>query len=242
LVDAGFVHAGVPVAPAPGVTAPAVYRTPGRTAELTLPRPSLRVLLQPLRWTAGLTLVVTALVVGSNGLAWLLLPNGTRFVPMIELEQDAIMVGLLASPVLLGVLIARRVAPLWTALRWIERVGCVTALLLVQLFFVAASEAAVIASRGGIRLFEPTYQSSFLAPDGRSAHVYAGGLLGCTHEIWVSAPLSPTMTKARTVEGSPCSARPHVRWNGDRSVELIDDAGNPIHSHSSGFLFFGRGC
>jgi hypothetical protein len=217
-----------------------VYRSPGRTAEVVA-RPSWRLLLSPLGRAAGLVLVLTLPVLLLNGIESLL-PSGTRLVPMFEHSENAIAIALLGSPIVLGVLIARRVAPRWRALRCPARWAYVATLLLVQLGVVGAAEVAIFASGGGLHLFKPVYRSSASGPNGRTAHVYSGGLLGCTHDVYVSGPLSPTMTKTVSVNRSRCNERIHVRWNQDASLQVVDEDGNVVESQPTDLHLFPLGC
>ena len=146
-----------------------------------------------------------------------------------DLALDLLALSLLASPVWLGLMIAGRVAPYWRSLRPWGKVSYVGALFMIELLVLVTAEASIVATRAGEQLFEPTLQRTSLAPDGRRAHVYRGGLLSCSYEVYVAPPFGLTMKKELSVAGRGCAGpAPHVRWSADRSVHLVDNAGRVI--------------
>jgi len=232
--------------PAPA-TSNGIYRTPGRAAEIVPPPlPPLRLLLLPLGPAAGVALAIALPVVVFNIVAAVVLDGApdTRFVPAVATAQDVLALVLLASPVWLGLVIAQRVKPYFRVLRPWMKVCYAAVLLAVETSILVTAEASILASRGGPQLFEPTLKSTSFAPDGRRAHVYGGGLLSCRYEVYVAEPFGLTMEKRLTVPGHGCDEpTPHVRWNDDDSVQLVDDDGKVIEPRGSDALLpWGGGC
>ena len=209
-----------------------IYRTPGRAPDvLRAPGPSWRLLLSPAASATGLVLAIALPVLCFNVVRAVVLraSAGTRFVPALDLALDLLALSLLASPVWLGLMIAGRVAPYWSSLRPWGKISYVAALFTIELLVLVMAEASIVASRTGEQLFEPTLQSTSVAPDGRRAHVYRGGLLSCSYEVYVAPPFALTMTRQLSVPGRGCAGPvPHVRWSADRSVHLVDHAGRVI--------------
>lgn len=222
-----------------------IYRTPGRTAPAPrVPPPSLRRLLSPL---GHASLAVAALLLPLVLLNAIFDPDAahardTRLVPAVETLEDVFAVLMLGTLVLVVALVARRVAPSWSGLgRW-TKVAYVSSLVVLQAAVVLGGEAALFMSRGGLHLFEPTHKTSSTAPDGRSAHVFGGGL-GCGFEVYTAEPHALTMKRTYTRRAACDAPAPHVRWNADGSVSLVDDAGAEIpEGNGTGFHWFGGGC
>lgn len=223
-----------------------VYRTPGRaTPPERIARPTLRTLLGPLGRTVGaVALVVTSIAVfhaigpplfGTSG--------AVRFIPSLERTQDALALALPFSLVGLLVLISRRVRPSWGGLRLSGKLLYVVSALLVQAGVVAAGEAAIFVSRGGLDLFGPSHLTSRLLPDGRTAHVYTRGGLRCGYDVFVSGPLALTATRGFEISRSTClEPIPRVRSNPDGSLDLVDANDQPLESQPGSGFSFGGGC
>jgi hypothetical protein len=167
-----------------------------------------------------------------------------RFVPAVDLLEDALSIALLASPIFVAYLIARRVRPSWGGLRLWTKILYVGALVVVQSGVVIAGEMAIFSSRGGLRLFDPVYSSSAFSLDGRTAHVYTTGGLRCGYDVFVSGPFSLTGRRVLAVSRSTCvEPRPRLQWHPDGSVRLVDAANKPLESQPSPvFSLFGGGC
>jgi len=173
---------------------------------------------------------------------WLAGSPERRFIPELDVVQNAIAALAASSLVLVLVLVAKRVAPSWGGLRIRTRILYVVGVLACQLVVVAGAETALLLARGGIRLFEPTLQRTETAADGRRAYVYRGGL-GCSSVVYVAPRYSLTMTRVLDLEGTGCSgAPPHVRWKDDGGIELVDGAGAPVRSHPFPLFNWGGGC
>lgn len=225
-----------------------VYRTPGREAPDTpFPPPSRRALWSPLgRGLASVLFLAMPPILFNVFVAGPVFGVGgsVRFVPWLETIQDVVAVLLVATLAVVVHRIARRVRPSWGALRLPTKVLYVASLLVVQSALVAGGELALLQSRGGFRLFEPGYRSSSSAPDLRSAHVYEGGF-GCDYDVYVAKPFSPIMSRALHISRNQCVLpTPHVKWEKDGSVQLVDRDEKPVEAQSSGssWGFWGGGC
>lgn len=223
-----------------------VYRIPGRV----LPGP-------PPPWPSSRTLAAP-LLVASIGLAALLVPllvfnlwlapryvlaPGTSFVPGVDVVQDGAAWLLLGALPVALVLVAKRVVPQWRRFGLGARIGYVAAVVLVQLALVGGAEIALLESRGGLRLFEPTLVGSFTADDGRTAYVFRGGLLTSEFVVHVADKGSLLMTKQLVLERRNTAVPPNVRWNADGSVVLVDDTGAVLEAQPSPpFLGWFGGC
>lgn len=188
-------------------------------------------MLSPVASAAGVLLVIALPVLLFDVIRAVLLraQGDTRFVPAVDLALDLLALALLASPVWLGLMIAARIAPYWSSVRPWGRVGYVAALLVIELLVLVTAEVSIVASRNRMNLFEPTLQRTSLAPDGRRAHVYGGGLVSCRYDVYVAVPYAVTMTRQLTVAVQECTARaPRVRWGPERTVQLVDDEGRVI--------------
>jgi hypothetical protein len=199
-----------------------VYRSPGRDVEVAPPPPPrLRLLVSPL--VAPVVYVAASVV--AIGLLELLFGEGpVRLVPSIDRAEDVLAASLLLTPIAVVIGIARSVAPRWSGLRRRSRGAYVAAIVLVQLLVSFAGLAALFPLR--FRLFDPTLKQTLPAPDGRTAYLYGGGLLGCDWELYVAGPLSPTMGRVVRVSGTRCET-PEVRWEG-RDPLLLDRDGAPL--------------
>jgi hypothetical protein len=119
----------------------------------------------------------------------------------------------------------------------------VSSLIAAQLAVIVAAEAVIFTSRGGLHLFEPTHLSSRWLPDGRTAHLYTRGGLRCGYEVFVSAPLSFTATRAFGVSRATCrEPTPRIHVNPDGSLDLVDAADKPLEDEPSHGFSFGGGC
>jgi len=209
-----------------------IYRTPGRAPEPErVPAPSLRLLLSPLASAACVVSVIAVPVLLFDAIRVAVLESSadTRFVPAVALTLDLLALTLLASPVWLGLIIAGRVAPYWSSLRRWSKVSYVTALFALELLVLVTAQASIMARRTGMHLFEPTLQHTSLAPDGRRAHVYRGGLVQCRYDVYVAAPFALTMKRELSATEHGClSPAPHVRWSADHSIQLLDHDGEAI--------------
>lgn len=229
------------------VTTPnGVYRTPGRVGDVApIPLPSARTLLGPLARAAASVLLLVAPVVLFHLLVApaFALPEHAGFVPMVDHLQNAVMLLVPASLLLLVFLVARRVAPSWLGMRLPAKVLYVGAVLLLQSVVAIAGEATIFFARGGLHLFEPTWKSSTYGPAGKSAHVYREGF-GCGYDVYVSEPLAITMKRQLHVGRKSCDEPlPTVRWNASGSIDLVDRDGKPLESEATGsFLGWGGGC
>ena len=220
------------------VEANGIYRTPGRAPEPEAPPgPSLRLLLSPVASAAYVVLVIGLPVLLFDVIRTVILGSSdeTRFVPAIALALDLLALALLASPIWLGLMIAGRVAPYWRALRHWSKVSYVTALFALELLVLVTAQASLMLNRAGIQLFEPTLHHTSLAPDGRRAHVYRSGLVGCRYDVYVAAPFGLTMKRQLSSTEHGClEPPPGVRWSADRSVQLVGHDGQvivPLVSH-----------
>jgi hypothetical protein len=232
----------------PGSVIPpsAVYRTPGRVLPAApVPLPSARTLLGPLSRAAGSVLLFVAPIVLLHLVVAPAFPlqADTGFVPIFEQLENAAMVLLPASLLLLLFLVARRVAPSWSGMRLPTKVLYVGAVLLVQSAVAVAGEATIFFARGGLHLFEPTWKSSTFGPNGKSAHVYREGF-GCGYDVYVSEALAITMKRQLHVGRKSCEEPlPTVRWNPSGTIDLVDLAGKPLESEATrSFLGWGGGC
>ncbi len=227
-------------------TANGVYRTPGRTVPPErIARPKLRTLLGPLaRTLAAVGLAVTLVAVFDAIGPPLFGTSGTvRFIPSVDSMQDAVALALPLTLVALLVLITRRVRPSWGGLGLRGKVLYVLAALVAQAAVVVAGEAAIFFSRGGLDLFGPSHLTSRWLPDGRTAHVYTRGGLRCGYDVFVSAPLALTATRAFEVSRSTClEPVPRVRANPDGSLDLVDANDRPLEPQASPGFSFGGGC
>jgi hypothetical protein len=228
-------------------TAPdGIYRTPGRVSPPPrLPPPSWPTLLRPLRNTAMLAALVGVSVAFFQAIAPALLGTSdrVRLIPSIGMLEDALMLALPLTLVVLVVLVVRRVRPSWGGLRMRARLLYVTALLLAQSGVVVAAEAGIFSSRGGLRLFGPSHLASTWLPDGRTAHVYTRAGLACGYEVFVSSPLSLTATSRLELSRATCmEPRPTVHANPDGTIELRDSAGHPLEAQPSPTFSFFHGC
>jgi hypothetical protein len=225
--------------------AEAVYRTPGRVTDVAPVRlPPWRALAAPLGRAVALVALLVAPILLFNAVSAPLLdsPREVRFVPMVDHVEDALALAIVGSLLVLVALIAQRVAPSWRGVRLRSKVVYVGALLVAQTTVVLAAETAVFFSRGGLHLFEGTLKSSAVAPDGRTAHVYGGGA-SCAYEVFVAEPNALLMKRSLFVARKSCDeAIPRVRWNADRTVDLVDAAGTKLESESRGSLFGIGGC
>jgi hypothetical protein len=213
-------------------TSNGIYRTPGRVPEAErMARPPWLLLLSPLASAAAAVLAIGLPVLLFDALRMIVLRTSgdTRFVPAVDLTLDLLALALLASPVWLGLMIAGRIAPYWSALRPWGRVSYVAMLFALELLVLVTAQASIVARRAGMHLFEPTLARTSLAPDGRRAHVYRGGLVECRYDVYVARPFALTMKRQLTVGVQGCTEpTPHVRWSADRSVELVDQADRVI--------------
>jgi len=229
------------------VTTPnGVYRTPGRVIPAApIPLPSARTLLGPLLRAAAVVLLLVAPVALFHLVGAPLFPlrGDTGFVPAFEHLENAVMLLLPASLLLLVFLVVRRVAPSWRGMRLHTKVLYVGAVLLLQSLVAIGGEATVFFARGGLHLFEPTWKSSTFGPSGKSAHVYREGF-GCGYDVYVSEPLAITMKHQLHVGRKSCDEPlPRVRWNASGAVDLVDRDGKPLESQaSSPLLLWGGGC
>ncbi len=211
-----------------------IYRTPGRIEEPEHePRPPWPLLLAPLASAAIVTLVVALPVFLFDAVRAVLLRTSTetRFVPAVDLALDLLALALLASPVWLGLMIAGRIAPHWSRLCSLGKVSYVAVLFALELLVLVTAQASIVARRAHTQLFQPTLQRTSLAPDGQRAHLYKGGLLECRYEVYVASPFAVTMKRHLTVatDATHCTGpTPHVHWNADRSVELVDPGGHVL--------------
>jgi hypothetical protein len=223
-----------------------VYRTPGRVIPAgPIPLPSARTLLGPVTRAAGSVLVFVAPIVVLHLVVAPALPlqADTGFVPIFEQLENAAMLLLPASLLLLLFLVARRVAPSWRGMRLRTKVLYVVAVVCVQSVVAMAGEATIFFARGGLHLFEPTWKSSTFGPNGKSAHIYREGF-GCGYDVYVSEPLAITMKRQLHVGRKSCEEPlPTVRWNPSGAIDLVDRAGKPLESEATGsFLGWGGGC
>ena len=221
-----------------------VYRTAGRTTDAApLPRPSARTLLSPLG--KGALCLVAALLppIAFNAVAPLLVPSGTTLVPIFEFMEDTVMVAMLASPVVMLVVLWRRVRPAWRGLWLSTKIAYVVAILAAQITLVGGAEVVLFQSRGGLKLFEPVLKSTTLGPGGRTAFVYTSGGLTCGWDVKVAAPFSPVMRQALSVTRAECSEPvPTVRFRSDGTVDLVDAAGQHLDAQPSPSFSFWHGC
>lgn len=230
-----------------GVATPnGAYRTPGRAAlAARIPFPSWRTLLAPLARAAGYVALVVVAIAAFNALGPALLETAgdVRMIPAVDQMQSALSLALLASPILLVVLIVRRVRPSWGGMRRWTKLVYVASLLVLQSGVVVAAEAAIFTDRGGLHLFGPSHLRSTLSPDLRTAHVYSPGGLRCGYDVFVSGPFSLTGKRVYEISRSTClEPTPRVRWNPDGTVVLVDAAGQPLQSQPSPSFSFGGGC
>jgi hypothetical protein len=228
------------------ITPSGLYRTPGRVIPAApIPLPSARTLIAPLTRAAGSVLLFVAPIVVLHLVVAPAFPlqGDTGFVPIFEQLENAAMLLLPASLLLLLFLVARRVAPSWRGMRLPTKVLYVVALLLVQSAVAVAGEATIFFARGGLHLFEPTWKSSTFGPNGKSAHVYREGF-GCGYDVYVSEPLAITMKRQLHVGRKSCEEPlPTVRWNPSGTIDLVDRTGKPLESEAtSSFLGWGGGC
>ena len=223
-----------------------VYRTPGRVIPAApIPLPSARTLLAPLARAAASVLLLVAPVVLLHLVVAPAFPlhGDTGFVPIFDQLENVVMLLLPASLLLVVFLVARRVAPSWRGMRLRTKVLYVGAVLLLQAVVAIAGEATIFFARGGLHLFEPTWKSSTFGPEGQSAHVYREGF-GCGYDVYVSEPFAITMKRKLHVGRKSCEEPlPSVRWNDSGSIDLVDRAGKPLESETSGsFFLWGGGC
>ena len=223
-----------------------VYRTPGREApDAPIASPSRRALFSPLgRALACVLLLAIPPILFNLVLAGPVfgVPKDVRFLPSLEVIQDVIAVLMLGSIAVLVHRIVRRVRPTWIGLRLHTKVLYVAGLLVVQSALVLGAELALFQSRGGLKLFEPTYRTSTTLPDSRTAHLYAGGF-GCNYDVYVAAPFSPTMKHTLHVSRESCGEpTPRMHAKEDGSVELIDRDGKPVENNAKPWFFLGGGC
>lgn len=225
-----------------------VYRTPGRAAlGERIPPPSLRTLLAPLGRVVTFVALVVLGVAAFDALAPSLLGTSAdvRFIPSVDHVEDALALVLPLSLVALLVLIARRVRPSWRGLGARGKIAYVASAIVFQVAVVGAGEAAIFFSRGGLHLFAPSHLTSRWLPDGRTAHVYSRGGLQCGYDVFVSAPLSLTATRAFQVSRASCvEPVPHVRDNPDGTLDLLGPDEKPLEPQASPSFTFGRlgGC
>ena len=229
------------------VTTPnGVYRTPGRAVDaLPIPLPSWRTLLAPLAAAvAGVTsLVVPVVLFNCLLLPSYRLPGETSLIPLFDHLQNGAMLLVPASLLLLLFVLVRRVAPSWRGLRLRTKALYVAGLLVVQALVASGGLATMFFARGGLHLFEPTWESSTFGPKGESAHIYREGF-GCGYDVYVSEPFAVTMKHQLHVGRKSCDEPlPSVRWNPSGSIDLVDRAGKPLESESTTSLFgWGGGC
>jgi hypothetical protein len=225
----------------------APYRSPGRAAvPARIALPAWRTLLAPLARGALVVVALFAPLIAFD--AWIvprLEATGQRLIPAVEISQDVF--GACAALASLGVLVAvlaRRVVPSWQGMRRLVKVLYVALLVLAQMIVVVGAETGLFVSRGGLRLFEPTFVRSSNAPDGRVAYLYAGGLLGCALVVYVAPPYGLTMSPAAHIERNSCSQpEARVRWSRDGKPELVGPDGAQLESETlRGFLFGMGGC
>ena len=222
-----------------------MYRTPGRVIpEAPIPLPSARTLLAPLVRAAATVVVVVAPVLLFHVLAASAFPlrGNVGFVPFFDHLQDAVMLLLPASLLLVLFHVVRRVAPSWRGMRLHVKVLYVAAVLLVQSAIAIAGEATIFFARGGLHLFEPTWKSSAFGPGGKSAHLYREGF-GCGYDVYVSEPLAMTMKHRLHVGRRSCEEPlPTVRWNASGTIDLVDRDGKPLESEATPTWSWGGGC
>lgn len=167
-----------------------------------------------------------------------------RLVPEVDTFETAIAYAMLVTPLVALFVLVRRVVPLWSGLRFLQRVVYVGGLLAMQTVAVGGAEYALFLSRGGLDLFGPTLRASYPGPDGRMAHVYEGSFLGATYDVYVAEKHAITMRRKLQVSRAKlASPPPVVRWNDDGSVGLFDASGARFESEPVPILgLFVRGC
>ncbi len=220
-----------------------VYRTPGReVADAPIASPSRRALLSPLGRAFAFVLLLTAPPIVFNlylAAPVFRVPADGRFTPQLESIQDLIALLIVLSFGVLVHRIVRRVRPSWGGLRLHTKVVYVAALLVAQSAVVLGAELALFQSRGGLKLFEPTYRTSTRMPDGTTAHLYASG---CDYDVYVAEPFSPKMHRRLSISRSTCNGHaPRVHLKDDRGLELLGRDGKPLESDSKGWGWFGIG-
>jgi hypothetical protein len=191
------------------------------------------VLLPALYRSAGFVVALALLVVVVGRFA----PTtcGVRFVPAFDHAQAVLGWLVVASFLILVFYVVRRIEPR-------PHVGFVIAAFLVQGLVVFLGEVVVAFGAPG-ELFAPTYQSSQSGPDGRTAHLYAGGM-SCRYEVFIAERGAMTMTRVHLLPQNNCSGPyPRLEWNADGTVRLVNADGTPTKSEGSEGLF-GRpkGC
>jgi hypothetical protein len=224
-----------------------VYRLPGRAPDSArVPAPSPRTLLRPLATAVAFaTACIAPPALFQVGFVPGLVRGGDRLVPSIDVAEDVLAVLACASFVLLLHGVARRVKGQWAGMPPVHRALYVAALLLANTFVLALEEGAFLASRGGIRLFEPRLVSSARGPSGSRAYLYEGGLFSCSYELYVSSGMSLTTHAVQGVRRNRCSIPPpQVRWDSEGSPRLFDAEGAPLSNEEGGGLqlFWGGGC
>ena len=227
------------------ITPNGVYRTPGRVIPAApIPLPSARTLLGPLTRAAGSVLLFVAPIVLLHLVIAPAFPlqGDSAFVPIFEQLENAAMLLLPASLLVLVFLVTRRVAPSWRGMRLRTKMMYVLGLLVVQSVVAMAGEVTIFFARGGLHLFEPKWESSTFGPNGKSAHVYREGF-GCGYDVYVSEPLAITMKKQLHVGRKSCDEPlPKVRWNPNGTVDLVDRDGVPLESQATPIFSWGGGC
>lgn len=205
------------------------YRVPGRAPDAP-PAAALsaRELLSPL--ACGGVCVGAALVppLLFNVVVPLVMPNGASFVPTFDFVQDAIGVTMLASAIVV-------VACAWRhRLTLPKKIAYVLALVVVQLGVTAGAEGALLVSRGGLHMFEPSLASTTFAPDGRAAFVYRDDFLTCRYEVKSAEAWSLAMRPALSVSRASCNEPlPTVDFRPDGSVDLLGADGKHLEPQTS---------
>lgn len=225
------------------VTANGIYRTPARTKPEKVPPPSRRLLLWPLARTNAIFGALFVFCTMWTVARPLLLGPDDRFVPLIERLAEFGPWIVFASPVVLMVLVRRRVVPSWQAFSRGARVGYVAGLLVVQLALLFGAAALTLFLN--FSLFGPRYVTSSFGPGLRSAHVYTVGGLSCGYDVYVSQPLSIFAKHTFRLSRATCrESDPKVRWQSPDVVELTDQNGEVLQSQGSpsGCWFGCGGC